>query len=224
LLLLIALPAAIWGIPGAIEANRKTVELVLAPVLTQDADQSRHAELHGANSTHSQSVQAAVHTWMYPDRATRPDTVAPVAKWAHLGSGAALLGITLIAARRRLTADPANQLIFLGCLCALMMLVTPISHLHYYAMVMPLVCGLWLRGMALRPGAAGADRRTTVLLTAWGIVTAIPALPGPLFEWLRTAGFGTAATIGLWAYGLCLMGSSRETGSLIEAVPTRLAA
>jgi alpha-1,2-mannosyltransferase len=224
LLLLIALPAAIWGIPGAIDANRKTVELVLAPVLTKDADQSRHAELHGANSTHSQSVQAAVHTWMYPDPSTRPDSVAPIAKWAHLGSAAALLAITLIAARRRLTASPADQLLFLGCLCALMMLVTPISHLHYYAMVMPLVCGLWLRGMALRPDAAGGDRRTTVLLTAWAIVTAIPALPGPLFEWLRTAGFGTAATIGLWGYGLGLMGSDRRAQSLTEPLRIRIAA
>jgi len=83
ILLLVALPTAVWGVTGAIEANRKTVDLVLAPVMSKDADQSRHGELHGANSTYSQSVQAAVHTWMYPDRATRPDSVAPIAKWAH---------------------------------------------------------------------------------------------------------------------------------------------
>ncbi|HEY3789420.1 MAG TPA: glycosyltransferase family 87 protein, partial [Urbifossiella sp.] len=67
-LLLFALPAAIWGLPGAIEANRKTIHLVLAPVMSADADQTRQQELHGANATHSQSVQATVHTWMYPDR------------------------------------------------------------------------------------------------------------------------------------------------------------
>ena len=95
----------------------------------------------------------------------------------------------------------------------LMMLITPISHLHYYAMVLPLVCGLWLRGLAMRPGAIAADRRTTWVLAAWGIVTTIPALPGPSFEWLRDAGFATVATIGLWAYGLKVLGTSIQARS-----------
>ena len=222
--LLVVLPVSSWGIQGTIEANRKTVELVLAPVLSKDADQSRHQELHGANSTHSQSVQAAVHTWMYPERATRPDTVDPIAKWAHLGTAAIMLAITMLVGRRRLTPAPVDQLLFLGCLCVLMMLITPISHLHYYAMVMPLICGLWLRGLALRPGAVSADRRTTAMLAAWGIITAIPALPGPTFEWLRTAGFGTAATIGLWAHGLSVMGRSQCTEEVWVMEPRRLAA
>jgi hypothetical protein len=161
-------------------------------------------ELHGANSTHSQSVQAAIHTWMYPDRGSRPDVVAPIAKWIHVLSSAAMLAITLLTARRRLTANPIDQLLFLGCLCALMMLITPISHLHYYAMVLPLISGLWLRHLS-----DGGNRRTAAMLTAWGIITAIPAIPEPHFEWLREAGFGTLATIGLWAYALRLMGTSR---------------
>ena len=211
-LLLIAMPAMIWGLPGAMDANRQTAELVLAPVLSKESDHSRQQELHGANATHSQSVQAAVHTWMYPDRATRPDVVSPIAKWTHLGSSALMLGLTLSVARRRLTPEPADQLILLGILCVMMMLITPISHLHYYAMVMPLVCGIWLRSVKQRPGEVGAGRRTTLILTVWGIVTAIPALPGPPFEWLREAGFGTLATIGLGAHGLSLIGREKNVG------------
>jgi alpha-1,2-mannosyltransferase len=206
-LLLVALPAAIWGFDGAIEENRKTVELVLAPVFQKDGDHSREKELHGANSTHSQSVQAAVHCWMYPDRDTRPNAAAPVAKAAHLVSALAMLA-TMVLAGRRLTSHPVDQLLYLGCLCVLIMLITPISHLHYYMMVMPLVCGLWLRSLAMRPGEAVADARTTWVLACWGVVTAAPMLPGMPFEWLRSAGFGTAATIGLWAYGLSLLGKS----------------
>jgi hypothetical protein len=206
-LLLFALPAAIWGVNGAVDANRRTVELVLAPVLSRDADQSRQRELHGANATHSQSVQAAVHTWMYPDRTTRPDAVAPIAKWAHVLSASLMLGLTLLAARRRLTSHPADQLLFLGCLCALMMLITPISHLHYYAMVMPLVCGVWLRSLALHQNAENADRRTIGMLVAWGIITTLPAIPAAPLEWLREAGLGTAATIALWAHALRIIGT-----------------
>jgi len=207
--LLVALPAAVWGLPGALDANRKTVLLVLAPVIQSDGDHSRQEELHGANSTHSQSVQAAIHTWMFPDRETRPNVVAPVAKWAHLLSAAAMLGISVYAGRR-LSRYPADQLIYLGCLCAVMMLATPISHLHYYMMVMPLVCGLWLRSLSLRPGLISADAKTMWMLSIWGFVTAIPMLPGMPFEWLREAGLGTAATILLWAQGLRIVVQNRE--------------
>ncbi|MDB5308927.1 MAG: hypothetical protein JWO38_3129 [Gemmataceae bacterium] len=200
------IPAAVWGVPRAIEANKKTVSLILAPAVAEDADQTRMKELHGAKATDNQSVQGAVQAWLYPDRSARPDTIDPVAKWAHWGMGGLLLAVTLLAGRRRLTPDPADQLVFLGALCAVMMLLTPISHMHYYAMVLPLVCGLWLRGMSLRPGSAGADPRTTAVLVAWGALTAIPLFPGPVFDWLRECGFGTAATIGLWAFGLGVMG------------------
>ena len=197
--LLFALPAAVWGIPGAIDANKRTIDLVIAPVVTKDADTSRQLELHGANSTHSQSVQAAVHTWMYPDRSTRPDVVDPIAKWIHLASVAAMLGFTLFSGWKRLTNSPSDQLLFLGSLCVLMMLATPISHLHYSMFVMPLVCGHWLRS---------PDRATAWKLGIWSAITLIPALPWAPFEWLRTAGFGTAATLALWFWGLNRMGRS----------------
>lgn len=204
--LLIALPGAVWGVNGAVEANRKTIDVVLAPVLSKDADQSRMREIHGANATHSQSVQAAIHTWMYPDRSTRPDEAAPVAKRIHLASAALLLGFTLLIGYRKLTKHPADQLLFLGCLCVLMMLVTPVSHLHYYAMVMPLVCGLWLKKMSLHPQAESTDRQTVRRLAAWGIITMIPVIPVEPFLWLREAGLGTAATLLLWAWGLWNIG------------------
>ncbi len=221
-LLLFALPAAVWGLPGAIDANRKTVDLVLAPVLAKEADQSRNRELHGANATHSQSVQAAVHTWMHPNRATRPDAVSPIAKWAHLISVAAMLSLTVLAGYRRLTPAPVDQLLFLGSLCALMMLATPISHMHYYAMMLPLVCGLWLRSLSRTTDATNVDRRTVYGLSAWGIVTMLPALPWAPFEWLRTAGLGTAATIALWAWGLKSMG--RQSEVQLDILPLRRAA
>ena len=218
--LLGVIPAAVWGVAGAVEMNRRTVALVLAPAVAPNgADETRKLELHGAKATDSQSVQAAVHAWLYPDPATRPDTVDPVAKRVHLAVGGLMLAVTLVAGLRRLTPAPADQLVFLGCLCALMMLLTPVSHMHYYAMVLPLVCGLWLRGLAARPGAVAADRRTTLVLAVWGIATALPLFPGPVFDRLRECGFGTAATIGLWVFGLGVLG--RTAAAKTEAEPER---
>jgi hypothetical protein len=206
--LVLAVPAAIWDPRGAIEVNRRTVELTLAPVVSHDADQSRRDELHGTNSTFSQSVRAAVHTWMYPNPSTRPDAFAPVATWAHLFSSIALIGFTLLMFRRRLTPQPADQLLALGSLCSLMMLLTPVSHLHYHAYSLPLVAGVWLKDLADRPGAVSPRRGTAQLLIAWAAITTLPALPLAPFEWSRTAGFGTAITIALMVVGLRRMGTS----------------
>ncbi len=98
------------------------------------------------------------------------------------------------------------------------MLLTPISHMHYYAMVLPLACGLWLRGLARRPGEVWADTRTTAVLVAWGLATTIPIFPGPLFDRLRECGFGTVATIGLWAFGVWTVG--REATAVAECPRT----
>src|SRR5207253_10395392 len=93
-------------------------------------------------------------------------------------------------------------LILLGCLCVLMVLLSPVSHMHYHAMALPVVAGLWLRGLAARPGSHTAGPLTTAALVAWGVLTALPLLPGPTFDRLREAGSATAATVGLWALGV----------------------
>jgi alpha-1,2-mannosyltransferase len=94
---------------------------------------------------------------------------------------------------------------------------TPVSHMHYYAFVLPLVCGLWLRGLAARPGAVSADRRTTAALAGWGILTAVPLFPGPVFDRLRECGLGPAATIALWAVGLAAV--ARPRAAVAEPAP-----
>jgi hypothetical protein len=140
---------------------------------------------------------------------TRPGAFDPAAKLIHWATGGGLLVLTLLAARR-LTAEPADQLVYLGCLCVLMLLLTPVSHMHYYAMAMPLVCGLWLRSLAARPAGVTADPVTLAVLAAWGLLTAIPLLPGPVFDRLRECGFATTATIGLLAFGLRAIGRSPD--------------
>lgn len=224
--LLGVIPAAVWGIPKTIEMNRKPVEVVLLPAVASGGDQTRAIELHGAKSTDSQSVRAVVQAWIYPDRKTRPHEIDPIASQIHWLVSGLLVLITVIVGLRRLTPDPADQLIFLGCLCTVMMLLTPVSHMHYYAMVLPLVSGLWLRGVARRPNGVSADALTTVVLIVWGIATATPLFAGPTFDRLRECGFGTAFTIALWAFGLRTIGreSNPEASAKPELNAVRLAA
>ena len=226
--LLGVVPAVVWGPAGAVELNRKMVEVVLAPALG-GGDRVRAEELHGAKATDSQSVRAAVQAWLHPDPDARPDEPDPRAKAAHWLSGGLMLLVTLAVGARRLTPAPADRLIYLGCLCVLMLLLTPVSHMHYYAFALPLVAGLWLRGMAARPGAVAADGRTAAVLAAWGLCTAVPLFPGPVFDRLRECGLGPAATIALWAVGLGVIGKTGRAAGVRpprdeELLPARKAA
>jgi hypothetical protein len=108
--------------------------------------------------------------------------------------------------------------VYLGCLCGVMLLASPVSHMHYYAFAFPLVAGLWLRAIAQRPGQIVADRRTSITLIAWGIATALPLFPGEVFDRMRAGGFGMAATVGLWAFGLLTITRSEARAALSEPV------
>ncbi len=223
-LLLGAVPAAVWGVDGAVAVNAKLVRVVLGPVFDKDGDQTRAKELHELTATDNQSVQAAVQAWVYPDRDARPAAAAPAAKAAHLAVCGGMLLATAWVGFRRLGAAPADQLVFLGLICAVMTVATPVSHMHYYAFVLPLVAGLWLRGTAARPGQVAADPRTTAVLAAWGILTAVPLFPGPVFDRLRECGLGAAATIGLWAVGMTALARARAARAEPAPLPLRRAA
>jgi hypothetical protein len=208
-------PAAVWGVEGAVAVNAKMVRVVLGPVFSADGDQTRAKELHGLTATDSQSVQTAVQAWLYPDPAARPDHAAPAAKFAHLGVCGAMLLATAWVGFRRLGPAPADQLVYLGCLAAVMTVATPVSHMHYYAFVLPLAAGVWLRDL-------GADRRAVAALAAWGVLTAVPLFPGPVFDRLRECGLGPAATIALWGYGLQLVARPAAATAAVEPAPAPL--
>jgi len=211
------IPAAVWGGREAVALNARMVAGVLAPGAGADGDKTRAKELTNATATDSQSFQAAIHVWLYPDRWTRPvdaDRGTRLAHWAI--SGALTLTTVLVALRRRPTA-PGDQLVLLGGLVALMLLVTPVSHMHYYCYGLPLVCGVWLKGLAERPGRLVPDPATVLAAATWGAATALPLFPGDWAEVLRQHGFGTVATLGLWAYGLSVMG--RRANAVASAEP-----
>jgi hypothetical protein len=221
-LLIGVVPAAVWGVEGAVEVNAKVVRVVLGPVFDDGGDATRAKEMHDVAATDSQSVLAAVQAWQHPDPAARPPRATRAAKVAHVAVCGAMLLATAWVGFRRTSPAPADQLVLFGCLCAVMMLTTPVSHMHYYAFVLPLVCGLWLRGLGERPGALTAGARTTAALAAWAVVTAVPLFPGPVFDRLRESGLGAAATIGLWALGLATI--ARPRAVVAEPLPLRRAA
>ena len=222
--LLGVVPSLWWGFDGMIDGNRKVVELVLKPGTTGEGDQTRAKELTGTTSTDSQSFQALIHALQHPDPENRPMEASRETRLAHVAICGLLTAITVWVGWRRLGNAAGDQLVYLGSLCSVMLLASPVSHMHYYAFAFPLVAGLWLRALAQRPGEIAADRRTTYILIAWGIATALPLFPGDLFDRMREGGLGVSATVGLWAFGLATIARTPTMGAKAHFEALRLAA
>lgn len=208
----IALPVSVWGLDGTRETYERFVDRVLLPGSFGGGDQALARELTDMTATDSQSFQAMLHNWQHPDKATRPDKPDRATKLAHWAIGGALTLATLGVMWRRGRGSPAAELIAFGCLCTLMALMSPVSHVHYYAFVLPLVAGLWLQGLMDRPGAIAASGRVVAVLIAWGVLTGLTMLPYDWTRWLRDMGIGVFATVGLWAVAITQLTRSAWVG------------
>jgi hypothetical protein len=96
-------------------------------------------------------------------------------------------------------------ILFFGALTAVLLLVSPMCHLHYYCLTMPLVAALlhrqWSASDRLLPGAS-----RTLLLGAHVVGVVAPLI----FHDHRNLGFAPAATLPLWAVAV---------GELYRATP-----
>jgi len=122
-------------------------------------------------------------------------------------------------------ADVPVQLVLLGCLLLVMVLASPVSHVHHYAMVLPAICGLWLKGLADRPGAAWPAPWVLIPLLIWCVGTGLPLFPGTVFVQMREFGIGTSATVILWFAGVCTLAfhGQRTFGSKSSPDPVVIA-
>jgi hypothetical protein len=200
--LLLLFPAAFLGFAGAVAENRKVFDQVLTPGTTGGGDQTRGVELTDLTATDSSSFQVVIHNWRNPDRWFRPPDAPDSTRLAHWAISGAMLAATLLVIRRRRDAGPADQLVMLGSLVLVMLLMSPVSHNHHFAMALPAVSGLWLRGLARRPGEFLAGWRAAAPLVVWGAGVGLLLMPGELCLRLREFGLGTAVTVVLWASGL----------------------
>jgi hypothetical protein len=76
----------------------------------------------------------------------------------HWVTGGILTIVTLLAVRRG-RGDAAGQVLFLGALVLIMILISPVCHLHYFCLSVPLVMSLL---------AAAWDAKDTLAVT-WGL-------------------------------------------------------
>jgi alpha-1,2-mannosyltransferase len=190
------IPAAVLGPGRTLACYREWADVLVRPALAEGQDHSRDKELIGATSTDSQSFEAVLHNTLHLDRDTRPLEYALQTKLLHWLIGGALTGLTLLVLGRR-CACPRDLLLGVGALTLLMLLLSPVCHLHYFCLALPLVAGLLLTLWERQGGPArGAAHILRGLLVLNVVANTLPHVPG--LELTRDLGLATYQALLLW--------------------------
>jgi hypothetical protein len=192
------IPAAVFGVPRTVRYYQEYDEKLLRPALGQGTDQSRAKELIEMTANDSQSILAAIHNTIYPDRLHRPPHPSATVRWVHrLLCGLMTVAVLAAAGWRRPSSATATVL-FAGVLGLTMVLVSPVCHLHYFCLsvlpVVGLVAAAWDRHGRARLGLG-----LVLLLVANVAGNSLPHFPG--LELLREVGLAMYPALLVWAVG-----------------------
>jgi alpha-1,2-mannosyltransferase len=203
LLGLIVIPAAWFGPARTATYVIEWNNALLRPALGGGSDHARDIELILATSTDSQSPVAMIHNALHLDRLSRPYVASAQVRLAHWLIGGLLLGVTLLAAGPNDGGHRLRPLLFLGALSLVMLLLSPVCHLHYFCLALPLVMGLIAWEWQTR-GSRRLSRGLLVVLVLHCAINAMTHFPGmDLIRDLCLAGYATmllwlAAVVVLW--------------------------
>ena len=147
LLGLIVLPVGVYGPHRTVECYRQLSDFLIRPALGLGTDQSRSAMLLDTTGCYSQSMVTAINSLIYPDRATRPAKADPLACQLHWALGALMTLATLWTFRRGReplspTSEAQRSALCGGAMLLVMVLICPVSHLHYLMLAIPAVLAL----------------------------------------------------------------------------------
>lgn len=208
----VLVPVAVFGPLRALEYYREWNRVLIEPALVGGRDQSRTRELVGITSTDSQSFQTIIYnTWHLPetlflDRGDRPAHLTTPIRAAHWLLGGLMSAATLWAAGAA-AGGALAELLLLGALMIVMILLSPVCHLHYFALALPLVMGL--------VAAAWEESGTEPLSAGWRALLAwnvagngLPHLPG--LQLLKDLGLAMYTALLLWVAGLAVLWKRRQ--------------
>jgi hypothetical protein len=201
------IPAAVFGPARTWAYYQEWTHVLLLPALGTGEDRSRAKELIDVTATDSQSIQATLHNTLYANPATRPPQPSAAVRCTHWLAGGLLTLVTLLVARRR--KDGPAVVITFGALTVLMLLLSPVCHLHYFCLSLPLAMGMvaavWnhethethLKGKWI-------GKATLVgVLVLYGLANALPLFPR--LQALRDGGLAMYAALLLWLAGMIIL-------------------
>jgi hypothetical protein len=190
------IPMLAFGPEKTVAYYRQWDQQVLRPGMGGGEDHSRARELTNITGTDSQSLLTTLHNTLHLERTTRPVEASAVVRFTALGVGALMLLLTFLSALGR--RGSAAQVILGGQLIVLMILISPVCHIHYFCLAIPLVMGLCWTAWERR-GYPHIGTGLASLLVVNAVCGTIPSIPG--LEVLRDLGLGMYPVIGLWLAG-----------------------
>jgi hypothetical protein len=211
---LFLIPASVFGVPKTLAYYKEYDEKVLRPGLGAGGHSSRATELIELTSNDSQSIMAAIHNTLHPDRLGRPPQPSAEIRWAHRLIGGLLTLVTLLASGWRPARDATSIVLFFGAVSMVMLLLSPVCHMHYFCLAVPLVMALVSRALdRTRPSPRLIGVGLTAFLCANVAANALPHLPGLMP--LRDMGLAMYAGLILWGLGCLALWRQRQAGARI---------
>src|SRR5262249_10100325 len=150
-------------------------DVLVLPGLGLGGSSSRATELIDACATQSQAFQVILHKTVYLREARPPAQPAAWMKLAHWSIGAVLTLATLLVVGRRRN-DPLAMTAGVGMLALVMVMLSPVCHLHYFTVGLPVVLAV-----GARLDLVGTLRQKLVMTFLFALMAAcwsVPMIPG----------------------------------------------
>ena len=223
-LTLLVIPAMVFGPARAMDYNLRWLHVMGLPGLGlagENADASRKFELYGLSGTDSQNLLSVLHNIMNigTPRGLRPDDPASWLPLLVIVACGAAVALSLWAMRWR-PVEPGASLLSpardadpllvpsVGVLLCVMLMVSPVTHAHYFAFLLPLMA--WLVSLDVRRHLSqGVSRGTLALGLAYLTLHVLARLN--VFEWMLDVGVLLWVGVGIWMYACVRMRQEGES-------------
>ncbi|HTU91880.1 MAG TPA: glycosyltransferase family 87 protein [Gemmataceae bacterium] len=199
---LILIPVLVLGPTRTVDCYRAMTRAVLLPGLGSGDDASRAEELTNITATEGQSILTVLHNTLHYDRATRPRKASLELRLISYVLGG-LLTLTALAAfgwRRR--ENGIDVMLLFGLLVLNMLLISPVCHLHYYSLLLPLVMALTANRWHERAGVSPGPWLLGLLIVNFA-GNLLPQLPDTNLA--RHCGSAMYASLLLWLMGVAVL-------------------
>jgi hypothetical protein len=219
---LVVVPLAVFGPARTVDEYQRYGQVLFGPILGLSDDLTRHDELLDTHSTDSMGIKNAVHSWLYPDQYQRPHFYHPAETWLYRILGALTTLAALWPMRRQSSEVPWRTVHTLGTLLLLMVVFSPVSHVHYFTFCLPLVMSLMFRRWQFA-ATLHLGWPLTLALVWFVAACALPALPD--FELLKDMRVPLLGALPLWVFAMIELWRlpAAEAGDASSEMP-RLAA
>jgi Glycosyltransferase family 87 len=202
----LAVIPALRGPEWAITQYQAMAGKVLFPGLGAGEDHTLATTLTNVTGTDSESLLSTLHNTLHLNRETRPNEASVTTRAIALLAGGLLTALTLWAAGWRRQRSTWVEMLFFGQLMLLMVLISPVCHLAYFVLEMPLIMAVidtaWI------PASPGKARLLAALFVGVFVAHILPHIPG--LEVLRDLGFGMYAALLWWAVAWLMVSKDKR--------------